>query len=165
MKQNKTKITSAAVATAALLLAMTAACDNTAEGVAEDTREAKREVDQAVQEAKYAAGESAKGAQQELRDFKRSANAELIKLDAKLEQLKDRSAEASTAAKQKAEAALKDLTQKRQELGQRIETLEIDARNKWEDTKAKFDADLASLGRETDKALDALGDEVEEATR
>jgi uncharacterized phage infection (PIP) family protein YhgE len=148
-----------ALATVALL-GLVPACD----GVQQDAREAKQEVGKGVQNAAYAASESADEAQQQLRDFKVSAKAELMRLDAKLGPLKERSEKGSEATKEQAAKLAQKLSKQREELGQKIDALDVDARREWAERKSEFDRELAELGRDIDGALDSLGDDVAEAT-
>jgi uncharacterized phage infection (PIP) family protein YhgE len=145
-------------------LGLVPACDDTAKGIQQDAVEAKQEVGKAVQNAKYAASESADEAQQQLRDFKVSAKAELMRVDAKLGQLKQRSENGTEATKEQAAKLAQKLSKQREELGKKIDALDVDARREWAERKSEFDRELAELGRDIDGALDSLGDDAAEAT-
>ncbi len=54
--------------------------------------------------------------------------------------------------------------QQREELGKKIDALDVDARREWAERKSELDRELAELGRDIDGALDSFGDDVTEAT-
>lgn len=146
-----------------MLLGVSSACE--ARGIDEEPRQANLAVGEGVQEVPHAAGELEEGAQQQLRAFKTSAQATLVSVDAKLKQLETSIVEASWGGEKRGEKSVETLVEERQTLAEKVDALEVDARSKWEKTKADLEDELAELSRDVDRALDAVGGAPQPAAR
>jgi hypothetical protein len=143
---------------AATLLVLGVACEHTVEGARQDAEQ----VETLVTEE---AARAARSIEIDTVNFERKAGAALADLDAKLENLQRKASAAGAALKEDTARQIDALQEERNELAGRIDEARASTGDEWEAFKRSLDASMAKLGRDADRLLDELGDDVRESTK
>jgi hypothetical protein len=148
-----------------LFCTLAMACNHTAEGVQADAKNAELAASKAVDNSTAQVTARSAQASANFEQFKRESREELGRVQDKLAVMRERAATSAGEARAETEHQAEALEQKRAVLAGRIEAFQQDAENKWESGKVAVKEDIASLGRDTDTALDRLGNSVRRATQ
>src|SRR5690606_6810943 len=136
-------------------LAGTMGCDDTVRGFNQDAEEAEQRLEESV------TGTEAE-VEQDVAEFRRNSRKTPEAMDQRLERLERATKNAADEAKVEAREELQNLRRTRAELAERIDRTEARTVAEWNEAEQEFNRNLAELGRDINRALDAVGDEAEE---
>lgn len=154
-KESEVRPTATTTSVLFTALAGTMGCDDTVRGFNQDAEEAEQRLEESV------TGTEAE-VEQDVAEFRRNSRKTLEAMDQRLERATKNAAD---EAKVEAREELQNLRRTRAELAERIDRTEARTVAEWNEAEQEFNRNLAELGRDINRALDAVGDEAEEVLR
>jgi hypothetical protein len=139
-------------------------CNNTSEGLRADADEALETAVNQMRAAGEGLNDAKRGLDNDVKVFTTKTNSQLDTLAAKIDRLQREAVTAPANAKQALSEQAASLEARKEALEAKTNALGQRAGEEWSEAKSEVTDAVANLGRDIDKALDELGDNVREAT-
>jgi hypothetical protein len=139
-------------------------CNNTSEGLKADADEAIATAVGKMRAAGDGLNDAKRGLDNDVKVFTSKTNSQLDTLAAKIDRLQREAVSAPANAKQALSEQAASLEARKKALEAKTNALGDRAGEEWSQAKTEVSDAVTSLGRDIDRALDELGDNVREAT-
>lgn len=139
-------------------------CNNTSEGIKADANQALSTAVQQIRAAGEDLSDAKRGLDNDVKVFTTKTNSQLDVLAAKIDRLQREAVNAPANAKQALSERAASLEARKEALQAKANASSERAGEEWSQAKTELSDSVASLGRDIDRALDELGDDVRKAT-
>lgn len=139
-------------------------CNNTADGLKADANQVITTAVHQVRAAGEGLDDAKRGLDNDVKVFTAKTNSQLDQLAAKIDRLQRDAVNAPANAKQALSEQAASLEARKDALEAKTNAIGERAGEEWSAAKVEVSDAVANLGRDIDRALDELGDDVREAT-